>query len=319
MAKRRGWVVAIGLGVALVGLLACGGSADDGYVFLAKYAPQWQVSPTPAVRQVAVRPTASPARPVATPITSFGAGGKHEVDQAGRPILVYLDPGHGGVDQGTRGLTADGEEVLEKTVTLAVAQRTAALLRNDGIGVVLSRTDDSLPGSQPADYTADGTVLTPAGVLRDLQRRIDRANASGAQVLLSLHQNGFTDPAVGGSETFFDPDRPFSAENERLAHLVQSDVIASLHDAGLDVPDRGVTDDTTLQGDDLGALGVPYNHLVLLGPAVPGKLQASQLPGALSEPLFLTNPPEANAVSQPEIQDALARAYSRALEDFLRQ
>jgi N-acetylmuramoyl-L-alanine amidase len=292
-----GVIVLVGVVVLAVALLVSrtSPSNDDGHLFLSRFLS----TPTP---------TAAPV-PTGTPVPARVA--------SPRPV-VFLDPGHGGVDQGTSGQTAGGPEVLEKTTTLAIAEKTAAVLQADGVGVVLSRTDDSLPGSQPTDYTPDGKLLTPQGVLDDLQRRIDRANASGAQVMLSIHLNGFSDPAVGGSETFYDPARPFADGNLRFAQLVQTKVVAALRTGGYNVPDRGVTDDTTLQGDDLGALGVPYNHLVLLGPEAPGRLRASQMPGALSEPLFLTNPVEATAASQAETQDALAHAYADAIETFLR-
>jgi N-acetylmuramoyl-L-alanine amidase len=233
-------------------------------------------------------------------------------------VLVFLDPGHGGIDQGTSGTTADGGAVNEKTISLAIAQLTAQQLRSDGIGVALSRTDDSLPGTQPADYTTDGTALTPEGVFNDLQRRVDRANASGAQVFLSIHLNAFTDPAVGGNETFYDSGRPFSDQNVRIAQLVQDSVTAALRAHGYNVVDRGTSDDTSLQGDNLGAVGMRYAHLVVLGPDVPGHLRATAMPGALSEPLFLTNPGEATLAAMPETQDLIAHAYVTAIETFLR-
>jgi N-acetylmuramoyl-L-alanine amidase len=236
---------------------------------------------------------------------------------AATPVLVFLDPGHGGVDTGTIGGTQDGTTVEEKTIALAIAERTADHLRADGVSVALSRSDDSLPGSTPADYTPDGNALTPAGVLADLQRRIDRANASGAAVMLSIHLNAFADPAVEGTETFYDSSRPFATESESFATLVQSDLIAALRAHGYDTPDRGVTDDAQLVTETLGATA-GYNHLVLLGPAIPGQLQPSEMPSALSEPFFLSSPVEATAIQQPAMQELVATAYTQAIEQFLR-
>jgi N-acetylmuramoyl-L-alanine amidase len=234
------------------------------------------------------------------------------------PALAFIDAGHGGVDVGTQGTGLDGQTVFEKTVSLAIAKRVSEILRSDGISSVLSRADDSLPESTPADFTPDGRLLTPEGVLHDLQRRVDRANASGAIVLLSIHLNAFTDPAVGGSETFYDMDRTFAEDNRRFAGLVQASVVSTLRDAGYADLDRGTTDDSSLETDGFGTLGIPYHHLILLGPAVPGKLRPSQMPGALSEPLFLSNPIEAGLATQPDTQQALARAYASAIEQFLR-
>jgi N-acetylmuramoyl-L-alanine amidase len=234
------------------------------------------------------------------------------------PALAFIDAGHGGVDVGTQGTSPDGQTIYEKSVSLAIATRVGQILRQDGISAVLSRTDDSLPGSTPADFTPDGHLLTPDGVLRDLQRRVDRANESGVIVLLSIHLNAFTDPAVGGSETFYDSDRTFAEDNRRFAGLVQSSVVSALRETGYAEVDRGITDDSSLESDGFGTLGIPYHHLILLGPPVPGKLRPSQMPGALSEPLFLSNPIEAGLALQPDTQQLLARAYASAIEQFLR-
>lgn len=301
-----GWHRTVGwwwLCLVSVTLAACARAPrDDGYAFLARYRTSWQRPGPDKVEAAPLLATASP-----TVVSRSTAA----------PVLVFLDPGHGGVDPGTVGTTEDGTVVEEKTIALALALQTAADLRRDGVGVVLSRTNDSLPGSTPQDYTSDGTSLTPDGVLADLQRRIDRANASGARVLLSIHMNGFDDPSIGGTQTFYDGARPFSDQSKRFATLVQENVVKALRGQGYDVPDRGATDDQQLQAESLGSLSGNYNHLVLLGPGVPGRLRPSRMPGALCEVLFLSNPAEATAASKPDVQAAVAAAFTDAIEQFL--
>jgi N-acetylmuramoyl-L-alanine amidase len=232
---------------------------------------------------------------------------------------VFLDPGHGGVDTGTIGTTPDGVTLEEKNLALEIALDAADHLRQDDLTVVLSRTSDALVGASPGDYTADGTALTADGVLADLQHRIDRANASHADVLLSIHLNAFSDPSVGGTQTFYDAARPFGDQNKALATLVQGSVVSALRARGLGDPDRGATDDEDLQAESLGSLSNTYDHLVMLGPGVPGRLRPSEMPGALCEVVFLSNPSEAAAVSQPATQDAVAVAFAQAIEQFLRE
>lgn len=308
------------LTLCVISLIACRGDSDES-AFLSQ-TPLLRPTPTSSDRgsttsdRAAARSSTQSGQPTSS---SSGAESSHQTQGApGGQALVFLDAGHGGVDTGAMGTTADGQTVYEKNFTLAIAQETAARLRADGISVVLSREDDSLPGSVASDYTSDGRALTPEGVLADLQRRIDRANASGALVLLSIHINAFSDPAVGGAETFYDSARPFAPENERFARLVQSNVVSSLQAQGVAVVDRGVTDDASLVGDAFGTLGASYTHLVLLGPPVPNRLRSSEMPGALSEPLFISNPAEATALTQPGVQQALASAYAKAIEQFLR-
>ena len=252
-----------------------------------------------------------PALAPAASAVSSGSG-----TSAPSVVQAFLDPGHGGVDTGTVGVAEDGTIVEEKAVTLAVAKRTAALLQAAGISVGLSRTGDSLPGAVPGDYTADGSELTPDGVLADLQRRIDRANASGARVLLSIHFNTFDDPSVAGAETFYDASRSFASQNERFATLVQSNLIAMLYGNGYDTPDRGITSDANLYTDTMDSLG-NYNHLVLLGPGISGQLTPSKMPGALCEALFLSNSSEATAALDSAVQDLIAKGFAQAIQQFL--
>lgn len=304
--------------VCAVTVIACGGGDNESAFLSGVPIPLPTLTPVNqsliASSRAADRSSTSSSQPGrglsrTSPLRTQGAPGGQ--------ALVFLDAGHGGVDTGAQGTTADGQTVFEKTFTLAIARATAARLRADGITVVLSRDDDSLPGSVASDYTPDGRALTPEGVLADLQRRIDRANDSGALVLLSMHINAFSDPSVGGTETFYDSARPFASENERFARLVQVNVVSSLQAQGLAVVDRGVTDDASLVGDAFGTLGASYTHLVLLGPPVPNRLRSSEMPGALSEPLFISNPAEATALTQPDVQKALADAYAKAIELFL--
>lgn len=221
------------------------------------------------------------------------------------------------MDQGTAGYTESGDLVTERDMVLAIALRTAQRLRAEGITVVMTRTDRADPCLTPSDYTANGQALMAQGVLADLQCRIDKANTSGAKVMLSIHMNAYSDPSVGGTETYFDSSRPFAAQNQRFADLVQQDLLDALHGQGYITPDRGVTSDANLDAESMGTLPSSYNHLVLLGPAVPGKLRPSRMPAALCEVFFLTDPSEATAVTQPAVQDLIAGAFAQAIETFL--
>ena len=271
------------------------------------------VGPTPTVRaSVAAAPATRVA--AATPVPAFAIS-----STTPSAPMVFIDPGHGGIDSGTVGVTSDGISISEKDVTLALASGTADQLRRDGFRVVLSRSSDVLPDAQPSDYTHGGTLLTPEGVLADLQRRIDRANASNANVLLSIHLNAYSDPAIGGAQTFYDSGRPFAEQNKRFATLIQSSLVSSLAAHGVTVRDRGATDDQDLQMESLGAIDRGYNHLVLLGPAISGRLRPSQMPGALTEVVFLSNPREADAVAQAGVQDAIAAGFASSIEQFLRE
>jgi N-acetylmuramoyl-L-alanine amidase len=81
---------------------------EDGYAFLARYqASRQQGAPYKAV----VTPV-----PGTTPAAS--STGSSAPRQSSRTV-VFLDPGHGGVDTGTIGTTNDGTQIFEKTYTVA--------------------------------------------------------------------------------------------------------------------------------------------------------------------------------------------------------
>src|SRR5688500_4476341 len=108
--------------------------------------------------------------------------------------LVAVDAGHGGRDVGAVG-EANGRQLVEKELTLAVARRMGDLLRAAGYRVLLTRAADA-PVGAGRDVDGDGSV----GPADDLQARIDAANAAGASVLVSVHFNGSTSRALRGPE-----------------------------------------------------------------------------------------------------------------------
>jgi N-acetylmuramoyl-L-alanine amidase len=230
---------------------------------------------------------------------------------------VFLDPGHGGPDPGGSGFGPNGKVIQEKTFTLAVALDALPLLRHDGYRVVLSRTSDGPVASLQPD-SLSGPLYTVNGEHRDIAARVDCANVAGAKVLLSIHFDSFSDSSVGGAETLYDPSRRFSAANLRLAQDVQQAVITGLGAHGWQVPDRGVQPDTAAGTPALTPQGAAYGHLLILGPASPGWFEhPSRMPGALAEPLFLTDPGEAAVVVTAAGQNVLAQSLVRAIERYL--
>lgn len=107
---------------------------------------------------------------VLTPFLDSGTRLRHSVG------TVVLDPGHGGRDQGTA-----GSRLLEKAVTLNLANRVAKILRTYGYKVEMTRTRD-------AAFSLDA--------------RSDFANRKGADLFVSIHVNSAQDRTVRGVETF---------------------------------------------------------------------------------------------------------------------
>lgn len=228
-----------------------------------------------------------------------------------RGQTVFIDPGHGGPDPGTTGATASGTPVAEKTAALAVGTQLAGRLQADGYRVVLSRTGDSTVAALGPPDVVDG-AMTASAVIKDLNERAACANAARAAVAISIHFNGFDDGDVGGAQTFYDPDRPFAAQNRRLALAIQSSLVGRLN-----LDDRGIGRDDELATETLTAQGSSYGHLILLGPAQPGLVDSpTQMPAVLCEVLFLSNPGEAGLAAQAP--DRVAAALAAGITAYLR-
>jgi N-acetylmuramoyl-L-alanine amidase len=248
----------------------------------------------------------SPGACMAFPPTS---GDRHET--------VFLDAGHGGIDPGAVGSTESGQPVDESTVNLAIELDTMAILRGQGYRVVVSRTQDTtVTKLTPGDVS--GGVLTVQGAFNDVAARDVCANMAGADVLIGIYMDS-GDPWNAGCVTGYDADRPFSAANLDLATLLQDDVLGALNAQGYDIPDEGVLPDTVL-GSALTSAALAYGHLILLGPAQAGYFSTpSQMPGALIEPLFLTDPFEGSIAASAHGQQVIAGALAEAIGQYFSQ
>jgi N-acetylmuramoyl-L-alanine amidase len=227
---------------------------------------------------------------------------------------VFLDAGHGGLDPGAVGTTQSGAPVDESAVNLAVELDTMAILRGEGYRVVVSRTENTtVTKLTPADV--DGKLLTVQGVVDDVGARDLCANLAGADVLVGIDMDSGS-PQNAGSVTGYDAVRSFSVANLRLATLLQDDVLSAMNAQGWDIPSEGVQPDTVL-GSALDGAALAYGHLVLLGPAKAGYLTTpSQMPGALIEPLFITDPFEGSIAASAQGQQVIATALAQAINQY---
>ena len=234
-------------------------------------------SPTPTV---APTPTVSP-----TPIPIYHVS----------PYTVAIEAGHGGPNWfGGAGRDADGGRLLEKDLALDTALRLDELLREAGFETVLVRDGDfTLTWFDGADYRPS--------MIAETQARVDLVNASGADILVSIHFNGSDYSSLRGTETYYNPDRSFGGESYALAWFVQGELLSALADLDHDVNDRGVRNDAEVGGDPDNA------HSYLLG--TNDGFRPSLMPGVISEALFLSNPDDAALIAEEETRQRLAEAY----------
>ena len=244
--------------------------------------------------------------------------------QGDRGRTVFLDAGHGGVDPGGVGITESGTTIYEADETLPVELDVMTLLRSAGYRVVVSRTSDStVMRLGPQDVS--GSLLTLLGAHDDVAARDVCANAAQAQVMVGIYYNASSSPQEAGSITAYDPDRPFSASNLKLADLVQSDVLAQMNGQGWGIPNNGVQPDAGLGSFDgsptsggIAGEAAAYHHLMLIGPAMAGFFTTpSQMPGVIVEPLYITDPFEGSIAASGADQMVIAEGIASAAEQFL--
>jgi N-acetylmuramoyl-L-alanine amidase len=138
-------------------------------------------------------------------------------------VVVVIDPAHGGSDAGS---TSEG--VLEKNVTLAVANKITALASEfPSLRIVLTRSADT-------EMSDD--------------QRISVASQEAAQLFLAVHVNAFGQPTALGIETLVDSTHKSGDASWNFADAVQKAVIASTG-----AKDRGVK----AQGSTFSRLTVP--------------------------------------------------------------
>ena len=238
---------------------------------------------------------------------------------------VFLDAGHGGIDPGGVGTTQSGRAVHESDVNLAVELDAMALLRAQGYRVVVSRTlDSTVVRLTPADMSSAG-LLSVQGSHDDVVARDACADLAHADALVGIYMDAGASTQNAGSVTLYDTARPFAAANLRLASLLQADVVSAMNAQGWQIPNDGALPDGgfgSSVGDPaaggLAALAAGYDHLLLIGPPLPGYLATpSLMPGAVIEPLYLTDPFEGSIAATASGQQVIARGIATAAEQFL--
>lgn len=161
-----------------------------------------------------------------------------------------------------------------------------------------------------------GRVLTVTGVHDDVAARDVCANKAHADVLIGVYFNSGATAANAGCLTAYDTAGPFAADNRRLADDVQSSVLAAMNAQGWKIPDDRAQPDQGL-GSTLTSADHAYGHLLLLGPAKQGYFGTpSAMPGALVEPLFITDPFEGSIAASSHGQQVIAAGLATAVEKY---
>ena len=128
-------------------------------------------------------------------------------------IAQMIDPGHGGVDGGATSCTG----VLESQFNLEISLRLRDLFHLLGYRTKMIRTEDI------SVYTSGETIA--AKKVSDLRARVRIVEESENPILVSIHQNTFSDSRYPGPQVFYGT----KGEGEQLAKNLQERLTASLN------------------------------------------------------------------------------------------
>jgi N-acetylmuramoyl-L-alanine amidase len=271
--------------------------------------------PPPGGALASARPAAaSPAapRPAAMPLLTSPP---QAVDAAVFPLAVHkvvIDAGHGGASTGTR--TPQG--MLEKELTLDIAERLRRLLAEQSFQVVMTRD-------------ADRDV--------SLRQRGALANQAGADIFVSIHLNWIENRRSRGVETYYmgatdDPylTRLAAAENResgysladmrrlldriyegvrqdksrKLAETVQSALYQSLAKNQALAKNQSLGN-TSPEVQDRGVKTAPF--IVLL---------STDMPAILAEVSSMSNEEEARLLTKPLYRQYIAEALAKGIRAY---
>ena len=241
-------------------------------------------------------PTPKPAPPVPQP-------GQPPVASA---RTICIDPGHGGAEVGAMHYSAPGQAALaEHRVNLDISLWLAEILHADGFRAVLTRNDDGDANRPRIDRTGEGQINSRD----DLQARVDICNEAGADLMVSIHNNGSPSGGQSGTEVWYSARRPFSDRNLALARLVQENVLAQLWAFGHPAFDRSIKEDTNFRIWQ----GRAYGLFVLSPGGQERHPRGTNMPGVLVEGLFMTNDSDAAILASDQGRRTIAQGIRDAI------
>ena len=229
---------------------------------------------------------------------------KPAAKKAGAKRIVMLDPGHGGIDSGAIGHQGS----MEKHVVLAIAKKVRALLRSRGIDARLTRTTDT---------------FIP------LYDRVEIAHQHGADLFMSIHADGFTNPSAAGASVFALSNRGASSamakylsdkENavDELAGKKALDKDHLLQQVLFDLVQTDTIKNSLTLGSHILKQIKPVHrlHSRSTEQAAFVVLKSPSIPSVLVETSFITNPGEEKLLGTAAFRQKIANAIASGVISY---
>ncbi|MGZ5278652.1 MAG: N-acetylmuramoyl-L-alanine amidase family protein [Pseudobdellovibrionaceae bacterium] len=226
--------------------------------------------------------------------------------EASSPIIIMIDPGHGGVDTG-----AVYGPAKESEITLQVAQHLKSLLeKSPDFTPTLTRSQDSA---------------------LSLQDRVHLAETEKAELFVSIHANASPDKRARGVEFYFQNQLPADEEAMYLANL-ENQVVKDLPIAN--GPDINKKTDVLAIVEDLkrqtkmrssyvlsdrlfkswNPNGSKNSNVIRQAPFY--VISKTNIPSVLVELGFISNPKESQKLIQTRYQKEIAQKIFEGLQAY---
>lgn len=190
-----------------------------------------------------------------------------------RNRCFVIDAGHGGEDGGAYSCTGRSES----DYNLEIAIRLDDLMHLLGMDTLMIRKKDI------SVYTAGETISQKK--ISDLKERVRLVNRTENGILLSIHQNQFSDERYSGAQVFYGKQQ----DSQELAKTLQEKMIDNLN---------------------------PGSHRQIKQGSGIYLLEKIQQPGVLIECGFLSNPQEEQLLRTPEYQKKLCCVIAASVSGF---
>jgi len=222
-----------------------------------------------------------------------------------RPIIIMIDPGHGGEDPGAHGKY----KTREKDIVLKIGRRLKALIDKEA--------------NMKAYMTRNEDVFIP------LRVRVAKARKQRADLFVSIHADAFTSRAARGSSVFaLSTSGATSAAARFLAQTQnESDLIGGVSKSGdryldhtmFDMVQRQTIHDSLKFGKEvLHRMGrINHLHKRTVDQAGFAVLKAPDIPSILVETAFISNVEEERKLRTTRYQHQVAEAILHGIRAYV--
>ena len=188
-----------------------------------------------------------------------------------RNYTVVIDPGHGGTDPGSIGYKT---KIHEDKLNLEMSKLLKKKLESAGINVVMTReTDDALIDGAGRKWKR-----------KEMEARRELIIKTRPNMLISLHQNSFTNHSLRGAQVFYDKKSEIS---KLIAESIQEQFKLNL-DKSIKAPSPG-------------------DYFML---------KCSSAPSVIVECGFLSNEQDEKLLQSPEYQEKIINSIYRGIVNF---